>query len=93
MTVEIFGNSKHLRPGPHVAHRGLSRFLHDVAEFAGQRQLAFARHQRGFGRKYLAADLGPCKTGNETDFVLCFVAVRTVLRNTDVVNYIFRSRS
>ena len=49
-TVEIFGNSKQLSPGPHIAHRGLSRFLHDVSEFAGQRQLAFTFHQSGFGR-------------------------------------------
>ena len=69
-TVEIFGNSKQLSPGPHITHRGLSGFLHDVSEFAGQRQLAFTFHQRGFGGKYLAANLGPCKTGYESNFIL-----------------------
>ena len=59
--------------------------------FPGQRQLAFACHQGGFGGKNFAADFGPGKTGDKTDFVLFFVAVRTVLRNTDVVNYIFRA--
>ena len=74
-TVEIFGNSKHVRPRPHIAHRGLSRFLHDVAEFSGQRQLAFACHQRRFGRKDFAANFGPRKTGDESNFILFFVAV------------------
>jgi hypothetical protein len=32
-----------------IRHRGLRRFLHDVAEFAGQGQLAFAVDDGGFG--------------------------------------------
>ena len=69
-TVEIFGNSKHLSPGPHIAHRGLCGFLHDISEFSGQRQRAFAFHQSGFGRQNLTADFGPCKTGYESNFIL-----------------------
>ena len=63
--------------------------MHDIAEFAGQRQLTFTFHQRGFGSQYLASDFGPGKTRYESNFIVRFVAVRTVLWNTDVVNYIF----
>ena len=46
-------------PRPNHGHRGLDRFLHDVAQLAGQGQLALARRDRGFDAQQLAADLRP----------------------------------
>ena len=88
--VKIFGNSKQMSPRPHIAHCSLGGFLHNVTEFTGQRQLTLTLHQGRFRSKYFAADLGPCKTGYESNFILRFVTVGTVLRNTGVVNYILR---
>src|SRR6516162_3286209 len=88
-TVEVFGNSKHLSPGPHVAHCGLGGFLHDIAQLAGQCKTTFALHESGFGSEYFTADFSPRKTGYESNFILGFVTVRTVLWNPNVVNNIF----
>ena len=36
-----------------------SRFLHHLAQLAGQRDLALALHERRFNLKHVAADLRP----------------------------------
>ena len=46
----------------HVAQRRLRGLLHDVAEAAGDDQLALAGHHRHLGCQQLAAELGPRQT-------------------------------
>ena len=53
-----------------VAHRRLRRLLHDVAELAGQGQLALARHQRRLDGQDLAADFRPGQARGDADLVL-----------------------
>ena len=57
-------------PRADIRHGRLRRFLHDVAQFAGKRQLAFAVHDRGFGAQNGAADFGPGQPGDQADFAL-----------------------
>ncbi len=57
-------------PGADVAHGRLRRFLHHLAQFAGDGQLALAFHQGAFHGEDLAADFGPGQTGGRADFVL-----------------------
>ena len=87
---EIQAHAEPFRARLNASQRSLRRLLHYVAEFTGQRQLTLTLHQGRFRSKYFAADLGPCKTGHESNFILRFVTVGTVLRNTGVVNYILR---
>ena len=54
----------------HVAHGRLRRLLHDVAELAGDGELALARHHGGLHREELAAELGPGQAGGQADAVL-----------------------
>ena len=44
----------------------LGRFLHDVAELAGQNQLAASGHVRCFDEENLAAHLGPGQTRDDS---------------------------
>src|SRR5436190_165462 len=53
-----------------VAHRRLRRLLHDVAELAGQGQLALAGHQRRLDGQDLAADFRPGQARGDADLVL-----------------------
>src|SRR5579863_9413308 len=54
----------------HVSQCGLRRFLHDVAELAGDGELAFAVEDLHFSRQDGAADLGPCQAGDKAYFAL-----------------------
>src|SRR5439155_6022082 len=45
------------------------RFLHDVAELSGERQMALAGHERRLGDENLAADFGPRQSRRDADFV------------------------
>ena len=87
-TVKILGYAKQVGSGSDVAHGRLRRFLHHVAELAGQFQPASVRHQRGFGRKDFSADLGPRQAGDKTHFILSFDAIGPVLWNADIVGHI-----
>src|ERR1700682_2227003 len=68
-TVEIFGQTDLPGAGAHVTHGRLRRLLHYVAKFAGEREPAFAFHQRGFGGEDAATHFGPGKTHGQADFV------------------------
>ena len=48
----------------------MRRFLHHIAQFAGQHQLALAIHDRGLGTQDGAADLSPRQTRHQPDFAL-----------------------
>ena len=57
----------HLRPAADVRDRGARRLLHDVAERAGQRQVALALHEARLDHQDLAADLGPGQARRDPD--------------------------
>ena len=59
ITVEVPGQPEAMARERDVRHRGLRRFLHHVAEFAGKCQLAFAVDDRSFGAENRASDFGP----------------------------------
>ena len=48
----------------------MRRFLHHVAQFAGQRQLALAVDHGGFRAQNGAADFGPGQARDQADFAL-----------------------
>ena len=49
----------------HAGEGGLRRLAHHVAELAGDRQLAGARHRGGLDEQDLAADRGPGEAGRD----------------------------
>ena len=62
--MSFFSNSdggmpKSMAARAHVGVGGLDRFLHHVAQVAGDGHLALARHHDAFDGQDLAADLGP----------------------------------
>ena len=85
MAIEILRQAEQVAARAHVAHAGLRRFLHHVAQFAGEREPAFALHQRGFGGEHLAADFGPGQAGGEADFVLLLGEEVAVLDDAEIV--------
>ena len=54
-----------------VAESGLRGLLHDVAELAGDGELAFAVEDLNLGGEDAAADFGPGEAGDEADFAGC----------------------
>ena len=77
--------------GPDVTHCRLRRFLHDITQLAGERQLTTAFHERYFGRQDFAAHLGPRQSGHQTYFVLGFLlVVSTELRDSQVFAEVVR---
>src|SRR6266849_5784985 len=68
--VEITLQPQAMRPRTHIRHSRLRRFLHYVAEFAGQREFAFAIYDGSFGAQDGATDFGPRQAGHQPDFTL-----------------------
>ena len=58
-----------LLPRSDITERGLGRFLHDIAEMAGEGQLTLALHHRGFDVEHIAAAFGPGQAGRDADFI------------------------
>ncbi len=82
IAIEIARKTQLMRPRADIAHGGLSGFLHHVAEFSGNGELALAFHQRGFGGENLAAHFGPGEAGGGADFVLLLGLQIAELRGT-----------
>ena len=61
-------NAERAGAGPQQAPRGLRRFLHHVAELAGERDLALARHPDRFDEHDVTADRRPRQSGGDADF-------------------------
>ena len=85
VAIEIFGQAEVRGARPNIGHGGLRGFLHDVAEFSGESEAAFAFHERGFGDENGAADFGPREAGGEADFVLLFEPELAVLQNAEEI--------
>jgi hypothetical protein len=51
-----------------IRHGRLGRFLHHVAQLAGQRQLALTVDHARLGAQDRAADFGPGQARDQTDF-------------------------
>ena len=62
------GNAETGRAGPQQAPRRLRRFLHHVAELAGQGDLAFARHLDRLDEHDVAAHRRPRQAGGDAYF-------------------------
>ena len=73
--------------GPRADIGGSSRdrLLHHVAQVAGHRHLALARHHQRFDRQDLAADFRPCKAGDDTDLVLALGLAIAILRHAEIL--------
>ncbi len=54
---------------PDIAQGGLRGLLHHVAQLAGQGQLSFAFHCRGFDVEHVATGLRPSQPGRHANFV------------------------
>ena len=67
----------------------MRRFLHDVTELAGQRQLALPRHQRGFADQQLATNFSPGKARRNADFVALFGEARPESWHTEILGDLF----
>ena len=70
VAIEIAGQAEAVRARANVRHGGLRRFLHHVAEFAGERQLALAIDDGGFRAENRAANFGPSQAGDQSHFAL-----------------------
>src|SRR5262245_36621616 len=73
------------RAHAHVGGRRRDRFLHHVAQVAGDRHLALAGHHGGLDGEQLAADVGPGQAGDHADLVLVLDLAVAVLRHAEVV--------
>ena len=63
--------------------------LHDVAQVAGQRQLAsLSFRQRGLDKQYLAAHTGPCQSGDDTGVGIALIDVSIERRFAQQVFYL-----
>src|SRR6185437_17062272 len=60
-------DSEHIGARLDVALRRLHGLPHHVAELAGRRDAALARHRHRLDRQQLTADLGPGKAGRDAD--------------------------
>src|ERR1700686_101493 len=85
VAVEILGQAEGVGTRADVAHGGLRGFLHDVAEFSGQGEAAFAFHQGGFGGEHRAADFGPGGAGGEADFVVLLEPELAEFQDAEVI--------
>ena len=62
--IEILGQAEVMRTAADVGESRLRGLLHNVAELAGQRELALAVEHLNFGRENAASHFGPCKPGD-----------------------------
>src|SRR5690348_9135587 len=69
MAIEIVRQAESAGARAYITHGRLGRFLHNIAELAGEGEPALAVHQSRFGGQYLAADFRPSQAGGETHFV------------------------
>src|SRR5438105_4535633 len=88
LRVEVLGEAELLHLGPHIAQRRLRRFLHHIAELAGERQLALAGHERGFADEQLAAHLGPCQPRGHANLVLLLRHARAEARHAEILGHL-----
>ena len=70
IAIEVARQSQPESARTNVRHRGLGRFLHYVAQFAGECQFAFAIDHGRFGAQNGAAHFGPGESCNQADFAL-----------------------
>ena len=68
--IEVARQAQAMGARADIGHGRLRRFLHHVAQFAGQREFAFAVNYGGFGAQNRAADFGPGQAGDQTDFAV-----------------------
>ena len=81
--IEIRINSEHVRVTADAVDRDFRALLHNVAKRTCQLQLARAVHQSDFYRQQLTADRRPCKSVDNTDFVLFVQLLRQILLVTE----------
>ena len=67
LLVEVGVGVVHLGAAADVGDGRAGRLLHDVAERAGQRQVALALEEARLGHEDLAAGLGPGQPGRDAD--------------------------
>ncbi len=70
IAVEVASQAQPAGARTHIRHGSLRRFLHHVAKFSGQRELAFAVDDAGFGAENRPADFRPRQPGDQADFGL-----------------------
>ena len=68
-----------------MLQRDDGRLFHNVAEVAGQRQLARARRQRGLDEEDVASTRGPSEPCHDPRHLVAFVAVFAACNAEDVV--------
>src|SRR5215475_7536174 len=73
------------RAHAHVGRRGRDRFLHHVAQIAGNDHLALARHHGGFDGEQFAAHIGPRQPGYDADLVLVLDLAVAELGHAEIV--------
>src|SRR5881628_3894141 len=78
--MEVGIEPEQLRARANVGERRACRLLHDVAEFAGERQVAFPARERHFSGENLATNLGPCQSGGQSDLALVVDLLRAEFR-------------
>ena len=76
--------------GADVGRRRRDRFLHHVAQVAGDGHPALAGHHHAFDRQQLAADLGPGKTGDDADLILALGLAVAVARHAEILLDVLR---
>ena len=70
--------------GAHIGRCGGNGFLHHVLQVARHRHLALAGHHDAFDGEQLSADLGPGKTGDDTDLILQFGLAVAIARYAEI---------
>ena len=85
--IKLRVDAEQLRTAADIGDGGLRRLLHDVAEVAGQLQLARAVEHCDFDIEHFPADGRPGKAAHETDLVLRVNVLRFKARGAEIVGH------
>ena len=85
--IKLRVDAEQLRTAADIGDGGLRRLLHDVAEVAGQLELARAVEHGNFDIEHFPADGRPRKAAHETDLVLRVNVLRLKARGAEIVGH------
>ena len=85
--IKLRVDAEQLRTAADIGDGGLRRLLHDVAEVAGQLELARAVEHGDFDIEYFPADRRPRKAAHKADLVLRIDTLRLVARRAEIIGH------
>ena len=85
--IKLRVDAEQLRTAADIGDGGLRRLLHDIAEVAGQLELARAVEHGDFDIEHFPADGRPRKAAHKADLVLRIDTLRLVARRAEIIGH------